>query len=652
MGNKLGIYFCNCGTAVADKIDSAKIEEGLKSSGEVVHFRCHELLCSEEGKQFLEEDLRANGVERAVICACSPRDHEQTFMRCLGRAGRNPYLMQMVNVREQIAWVTEDKEQATAKAARAIQAAIGRVKRHQPLEKKELDVCVDALVIGGGPAGMRAALTIAESGRKAILVEKTPVLGGMPVRYEDTFPRMECAPCMLEPMMAEILHGEHAEHIEILTMAEVTETVGSFGNFIVTVRQQPRYVDAQKCIGCGECVAPCPAEGPDAFNFGIGTKKAMSFPFAGALPNLTYIDEATCLRFTQKDSCELCRQSCPVEGAVLFDDLPKTIKRNVGAVIVAVGAELYDCSKLPNLAFGAIPDVYTSLQFERLLSSTGPTSGEIKCKAGQVPAAIAIVHCVGSLDPDHKRYCSGVCCQVAFKFNHLIAKRVPGAKIFHYYKELVTPGKEEFELRHHAESADNTTMIRYGKIRDLEVTLENGRVLVRQTDASSHEVDMVVLCPALVGPLDGLKLSAVLETNLDSAQFFEELHGRMNSSQSKIKGVYLAGTCQAPGDIQKAMNQAVASAGYVLSGLVQGRKLEISPVRAVIDEERCSGCRVCNDVCPYKAISFDGDKKVSAVNEILCQGCGTCVSACPAGVIQGNHFTNDEIFAEIEGMLK
>ena len=149
MGNKLGVYFCNCGTAVAEKIDSAKIEADLAASGEVVHFRCHELLCSEEGKQFLENDLQESGIERAVICACSPRDHEQTFMRCMGKAGRNPYLMQMVNVREQIAWVCKERDQATLKAMRAVRAAIARVKLHQPLEKKEIDVCVDALIIGG-----------------------------------------------------------------------------------------------------------------------------------------------------------------------------------------------------------------------------------------------------------------------------------------------------------------------------------------------------------------------------------------------------------------------------------------------------------------------------------------------------------------------
>ena len=195
-------------------------------------------------------------------------------------------------------------------------------------------------------------------------------------------------------------------------------------------------------------------------------------------------------------------------------------------------------------------------------------------------------------------------------------------------------------------------MIRYQAIRDLDIVAEKGRMLVRHKGAAAREVDMVVLCPALVGPEDAAKLGAMLETSVDESGFFEELHSRMSSAQSKIQGVYLAGTCQAPDDIQHAINQGMAAAGYVLSGLVRGRKLEISPVRATVDEERCSGCRVCGSVCPYKAISFDSAKKVSAVNEVLCQGCGTCVAACPAGCMVGNHFTHDQIFAEIEGMLK
>lgn len=653
MSTKLGIYFCTCGGSLVEKIDAAALRRLVDASGEGNCFRQHDLLCSEEGKQFLEDDLRENGIERAVICACSPREHEPTFMRCMARAGRNPYLMQMVNVREQVAWVCETPVEATDKATRALAGALARIGKHQPLEKSEIDICVDALVIGGGPAGMRAALTIAEAGRKVVLVEKSPVLGGMPVRYEDVYPKLECAPCMLEPMMADLMHGEHAHRIEILTMAEVVQAVGSYGNFTLRIRQHPRHVDAEKCIGCGECISPCPGSADSPFDVGLGRKKAMAFPFAGALPNLPYLDEAACVRFGQgassNPSCDVCQRVCPVEGAVILDEQPRTIERTVGAVVMAVGARLYDCSVFANLGFGTLADVYTNLQFERLLASNGPTGGELRTRDGRRPNSIAIVHCVGSLDDEHKSYCSGICCQVAFKFNHLIGKRVPGARVIHYFKELVTAGKSDAGLRSEAER--HGTMIRYGSIRELDVVDEGGLV-IRQRGGKTHAVDMVVLCPALVGPEDGDSLCDVFETTVDGHGFFDELHGRLSSAESKVKGVFLAGTCQGPGDIQKASDQGAAAAGYVLSGLVPGRKLEISPIHAVVIQERCSGCRVCGGVCPYKAISFDSDTKTSQTNEVLCQGCGTCVAACPSGAIDGKHFTNEAIFAEIGGLLK
>ena len=163
---------------------------------------------------------------------------------------------------------------------------------------------------------------------------------------------------------------------------------------------------------------------------------------------------------------------------------------------------------------------------------------------------------------------------------------------------------------------------------------------------------MIILCPAVIPIEESDKLGVIFEVAQDKSGFFEELHGRMDSSQSKIKGVYLAGICQSPMDIQKAMGQGMAAAGHILSGLVAGRKLEIKPINAVIDTERCSGCRVCVQVCPYSAISFDKEKEICAVNDVLCQGCGTCVAACPSGVIEGRHFTNEEIFAEIEAVLQ
>jgi heterodisulfide reductase subunit A len=649
---KTAVYFCNCGTNIKDKIDSEKVKAQMPSD---IYFETVDFACSEDGKKQIEDSLKEHSIERMVISACSPREHERTFMKVMENAGLNPYLMQMVNVREQVAWVTEDNAKATDKAARYINAAIKRVMLHDPLEKRELDMCPDVLVIGAGPAGLKAALSLAEAGRKVVVVERSPVIGGMPVRYEELFPNMECGPCMLEPMMGEILHGEYSENIELLTLSEVVEVVGYYGNFTVKIKQRPRYVDIHKCIGCAECIEPCPVSARNEFNCGLNERKAISFPFAGALPNAPFIDDNICLRAKGQD-CSLCKDACPVEDAILFEDKEYIVERHAGAIVIATGSDIYDCRNIPNLGYGAIDGIYTSVEFERIVASNGPADGDIRMSGGEPPKSIAIIHCIGSLDERHRGYCSGICCSYAFKFNHIISKKLPDAKIYHLYKEIVIPGKEEFSLYRHAQDNINSFFIRYRNIDDIEITAQQGKKIIRNktlpAEAGSIESDMVILCPAVVPADKSGELSRIFEAALDRFGFFEELHGRMDSAQSKMRGIYLAGTCQSPMDIQKAMNQGMAAAGYILSGLVAGRRLEISPITAIVDADKCSGCRVCISVCPYKAISFDTEKEVSVVNEVLCQGCGTCVSACPSGAIKGNHFTNEEILAEIAEVLQ
>ena len=652
---KTGVYFCKCGTNISEKIDPAAVKDLIADASPELHFKAIDFICSEEGKEVLEKDLKENRIDRVVIAACSPRDHEHTFMKVLSQAGINPYLMQMVNVREQIAWVTNDKAEAVAKASRYIKTAIKRVSLHAPIEKKEIDICPDALVIGAGPAGLKAALSIAGAGRKVVIVEKTPVIGGMPVRFEEIAPGMECGPCMLEPLLGDLLHGEYSENIELLTISEVIEVKGSYGNFIVKIRKSPRHVDINACIGCQACLDLCPVSAGNDFNCGFDQRKAISFPFTSALPNAPFIDDSICLRKKGED-CHLCRDACPVAEAIVYDDTETVLERNVGAIVVATGAGMYDCRNLPNLGYGTFPEVLTALDFERTMASNGPSGGEIKTSRGELPSSFAIIHCVGSLDKDHKEYCSGICCQYALKFNHMIRKKFPDAKIYHFYKELSVPGKDDFSLLNHARESAETVFIRYANLKDLHIKEDATKRIIKLTGPAVKlniiHADMVILCPAVVPSEGSLRVSAVIEANCDKTGFFEALHDRMDSSQSRVKGIYFAGSCQSPMDIQKATNQGMAAAGYILSGLVAGRKLEINAITAVIDPDRCSGCKVCISVCPYKAISYDDQKETAMISDVLCQGCGTCVAACPSGCIEGNHFTNAEIFAEIEGLLE
>ena len=649
---KIAVYLCACGANISERIDFPELSRELGRRADVAYVKTADFICSEESKQAVEAELREHRPDRVVVAACSPREYERALGDVLERAGMNRYFLQFVNIREQVAWVTPGREQATAKAAAQIHAALARVANHRPLERKELEVCRDVLVIGAGPAGIKAALTLAEAGRKVLLVEKSPALGGMPSRYEELFPNMECGPCLLEPAIGDVLHGPHSANLEYLTLAEVTGVKGYYGNFTVTVRQSPRHVDAELCVGCGECVAPCPATTPNEFDCGLSLRKAIAFPYPGVLPNIPFLDEKCCLRQTG-DGCTACQAACPVEGAVRYDDAPRTIERAVGAIIVAVGAGLYDCRELPELGYGTVPGVYTSLEFERIMASNGPTGGELRRHDGEAPGSVAIVHCVGSLSADHRPYCSGICCDYAFKFNHMIEKKLPGTKILHLYRELVMPGKEEFTLYAHARHNPHASFARYGA--PVKVKQGEGHAVVDYQDEEgrprSVAADLVVLCPAVTGSGGAGHLAGILETPRDAFGFFEELHGRTDSAQSKVKGIYIAGACQAPMDIQKAVNQGMAAAGYVLSGLAEGRKLEIDPITAWVDDERCSRCRTCGSVCPYKAISFPDDQEAASVNALLCHGCGTCVSACPAGAMRGNHFENDQILAELGALL-
>ena len=649
---KIGVYLCECGGNISSKIDLDSVSDKIINKKNVAYVSKIELMCSPNGKDQFEKDLIKNKPQRVIIVACSPRDHETTFRKIMLKAKINPFLMQMINVREQVAWVTEDNQVATEKTIHLINGALNRVVKHDALEKIEIDTNNNVLIIGAGPAGLKAATVLAEAGRGVVLVEKSPMIGGMPVKYEDLFPNLECGPCMLEPLMDEVLHGSASDKIEVFTMSEVEEVKGFYGNFIAKIKKSPRYIDIEQCIGCGECVTPCPVSVKSEINYGLNEKKAVDFTFFGALPSAPYIDSKTCLKLNGK-KCEECVKACPVDGAVNFSEKEEIIERNIGAVIVAIGSNLYPAGKLANLGYGKIQEVYTSYEFERLIASSGPTGGEIVMKNGDAPKSVAIVHCVGSLDEEHKKYCSGVCCQSAFKFNQVIKHKIEGAKVYHLFKEIVVTGPEAISNYEHAKHGSE--FIRYKKIGDLKVSKNKDKQQIDYIGvdgkAGKISVDMVVLESAVV-PTDGsVKISELLEITTNKDVFFENLHGKMDSAQSKVKGVYLAGTCESPKDINGSMTQAVAATAYILSGLIPGQKLEIEPIVAEINEDICAGCRICNGVCPYKAISYDEEKKKSVVTALLCHGCGTCVAACPAGAIRGHHFTDEQIFSELEGVL-
>lgn len=642
---KTGIYLCGCGSLLSDVISAEAVRENIGPLPDDSFVATVDFVCSEAGEAAFVAALEQDAPDRVVIAACSPRDHEATFRRCLAKGGINPYLLQIVNLREQITWVTPEPAEALGKAVRALRGAVARLQQQEALTDIEREICPDILVIGAGPAGIKAALALAGAGRRVLLVERGASIGGLPVLFEKVFPAMECAACMLEPAMMELLLGELSGNIELLTLAEVTGLKGFYGNFHVTVRQRARHVSMTHCIGCGECAAVCPAMRSDG-------RRAIDFSSDAALPHIPYLDESACLRY-RGAPCQLCSAACPVAADVItFEQGEELLEREAGAVIVATGASLYDAARVAGLGAGILPDVYDALQFQEMLSTSGPSGGVITTADGRKPSAIAIIHCVGSLNAAHVSYCSGICCHYALTFSSQIAAQLPEARITHFYRELVLPGKQGNDLHQRVRSSGAVTFTRYDGSDELSIDLvSNGEMSVTVRGAATV-VDLVVLCSAIV-PSEGANLLAgLLDAPLDGQGFFLELHERMDACSSRMKGIFPVGACREPMDIQRAVNEGLAAAALVQAGLQPGRKLVIEPLYAEVDQSRCSGCRLCGSTCPYRAVSYDRSTGRAAVNPLLCRGCGVCVASCPASAIKGLHFTDDQIMAEIKGQLQ
>jgi heterodisulfide reductase subunit A len=650
--HRIGVYVCHCGTNIAGTVDVKKVAEQAAREGSVVAARDYKFMCSAPGQDMIQQDIREHSLDRIVVAACSPRMHDETFRGACRKAGLNPYFSHMVNIREQDSWVHTDKEKATAKAIGLTRGAIRRVQRHQPLFAREVDVKNAVLVIGGGIAGIQTAMTIADAGTEVYLVEKEPTIGGHMARFDKTFPTLDCSACILTPKMNAV--GFHP-HIHLLTSSEVTDVSGFIGNFSAKIRTRARHVNHAVCNGCGACIEKCPVKKiPSEFDEGLSMRKAIYVPFPQAVPNKPVIDEQNCLYF-KNGKCKLCQKACE-PGAIVFDDQPTEYEVQIGAIVVATGFEFYRGPALAQLGHGKYPGVYSSLEFERLNNASGPTEGRIVGRDGKTPQAVAVVHCVGSRDKNHKAYCSRVCCMASLKFSHLVREKT-GAEVYEFYIDMRSPGKgyEEFYDRLREEGV-HFIRGKVGEVTDkTETQDEEGKLVVVAENSLTQQrlrvpVDMVVLSAGLASAPASYAVAKLLKCATDKDGFLIEKHPKLAPVETATDGVFLAGCCQGPKDIPDTVAQAQAAASLALQLIGKG-KVEIEGRTASIDAELCAGCRLCNALCPYNAVGFDEIKKQSSVNEVLCKGCGTCAAACPSGAAQARHFNDEQIFTEIEGVL-
>ncbi len=652
---RVGFYICHCGHNIAGVVDVKAVAEYAATLPGVAVSREYKYMCSDPGQELIRQDIADHRLNRVVVASCSPLLHEHTFRNAVKAGGINPFYFQMVNIRENVSWVSEDPVEATVKAKDLVRGAIRRVTRHRALEKKKVPIHPDVLVLGGGIAGIHASLTLANSGKKVYLVEREPTIGGHMAMFDKTFPTLDCAACILTPKMSQV---KNHPNIELWTYSEVVKVDGYVGNYTVTVKHKPRYINADLCVGCLACVEACiykEGKFPDEFNQGLGKRKPVYIPFPQATPQIVVFDPETCVRLKTGKCKETCVAACD-RKCIDFTQKETFEEIKVGTVVIATGFKAVDPKKVPYYGYGKYPNVYSALEIERLVNASGPTSGDVVTRDGKHPKSIGIIHCVGSRDKNTNRWCSRVCCMYSLKLAHLL-KEHSGADIYNFYIDMRTPGKS-YEEFYDKLLEENVHFIR-GRVAEVtdwaDDPSEDGKLIIRVEDTMVGvvrrvPVDMVVLSVGLEPQPDAQDVRRLFNISCAAEGFFLERHPKLAPVDTFTEGIYIAGACQGPRDIPDTVAQAGAAAAQALT-LIDTGEIELEPNTAYIVEEDCSGCKSCLMLCPYSAISFVEDKKKATINEALCKGCGTCVASCPSGSIRQNLFEDEQIFDEIEGLL-
>ncbi|HVO74821.1 MAG TPA: CoB--CoM heterodisulfide reductase iron-sulfur subunit A family protein [Ignavibacteriaceae bacterium] len=661
---RIGVFTCHCGENIGKTVDCPAVSKAAADFPGVVHSEDYKYMCSDPGQNLIKQAIIEKNLDAVVVGSCSPHMHERTFRKACSSAGINPYMVEIANLREHCSWIHDDIPSATAKAIDLLRFAVERVKFNEPLTPIKVPVTKRALVIGGGISGIQASLDIANSGFEVILVEKEPSIGGHMSQLSETFPTLDCSQCILTPRMVEVY--QHPK-IKLMAYSEVENVEGFIGNFKVTIRKKARYVKDELCTGCGLCFQKCPIKKAalSEFDEGLTTRPAMYVPFPQAVPNIPVIDKSICTYF-KNGKCQMCKKVCG-RDAIDFDQQDTLIEENVGAIIAATGYKLYSIDKKPEgsiyqgygeYGYGKYKDVINGLQFERIASASGPTSGEILRPSDKsVPKKIVFIQCVGSRDESKGiSYCSKICCMYTAKHAMLYKHKVHGGEAYVFYMDIRAGGKMYEEFVRRAIEEDG---VKYVRGRVSRIYKENGKLIVKGEDTIAGvkveiDADMVVLATAMIAQQEAPKLAQMLGVPYDKHGFMLEVHPKLRPVETSSGGIFLAGACHSPRDIPESVAMASAAAAKALV-LFGSDILEREPVVAKVNESTCAGCLYCRKVCAYNAIEIKEikdrqgniQKVVAYVNSSLCQGCGTCNATCPSKSVELIGFKDDQIYAQI-----
>lgn len=561
---RIGVYVCWCGTNIAMMVDVEDVAEDIKSLPDVVLSKNYKYMCSDPGQDMIIEDIKEHNLNRIVVSACSPRIHELTFRNALIKAGLNPYMLEVANIREHVSWVHKDREIATKKAKALVAAAVNRVRYHTALESRSVSVNNANLVIGGGISGMTAALELADAGHQVHLLEKENSLGGNAAKVDLSFPFMDDISGRVDHLVEKV---ENHPKINTIKNAKIDSVGGFVGNF-----------------------------------------KAI------------------------------------IENG-------KTHELEFGSIIMATGLKSYDATKIEEYKYKKLPNIVNALEFEAMLKE-----GKITLENGAEPKNVAIIHCVGSRNHKHHEYCSRTCCMTGLKYANTIKTNMPETNVFELYADMRAIGKANEEFYKETARKGVIHLMFDQRAEQLPVvSKESNHMKIEFHELLSNEdvrvdVDMIILLTAMESHEDAKQMSHHAGISLCGNSFYIEKHPKLDPVATTTDGVYVVGSCQSPKEIPDSIAQSKAATARILATIERG-KVQVEVTTAEINSDICCGCQFCISVCPYTAISFNEEEGVSEVNEALCKGCGTCGSACPSGAINSKHFTDQQIFSQIEGLM-
>jgi len=646
---RIGVFVCHCGMNIAKSVKVEEVCDYASKLPNVVYTAHHEFTCSEIGQKAIKEAIKEHRLNRVIVASCTPKLHELTFQKCVAEAGLNPFLFEMANIREQCSWPhMHEPEKATRKAKQIVRAAVERAALLERIGMMSTPVMPAVLVVGGGVAGMAAAVGLADYGFQVHLVERSSTLGGKALQLGKVFPTEDCGVCVSPRMME--LHRKclyrsgvvNHSRIKVYMQSTVSSLGGYVGSFKATIDVKPTFVDSKLCIACGLCEDVCPVEVSNEFDLGLSVRKAIYKMSMEAVPHSYVLDMGSCTR------CGKCLKVCPT-NAITLDAKPIKVNVDVGAVVVATGFEEFDPKGL--YGYGSYPNVVTQLKLARMMDPSGPTKGMVvRPSDGKVPRRIVMIQCVGSRDKSTNIYCSKVCCGIALKHARSIKEQYADADLTICHKDIRLTNKN-YE-HYYTDCQDMNVRFVRGDVAEVTEDPETKSIRIKVNDEFKGmvelESDLLVLSCGSIPARDTRELARTLNLSLSPDSFFMELHPKLAPVDTNVDGIYICGACQGPKDIHESVNHAMAAVSRTATLLAKG-KVEVDLAKALIDEDLCIGCGNCVTKCPYKAIELV-PPGVARVVEIACKGCGICVAECPLRAIQLRHFKDEQLFASIAGI--